>query len=152
MTFPERAVLTCASRLKSGKVYESDIRNILKCIKVDVSPIEPFLNHVDSLVRMAAIRIIGAKGNVSLLFNVLRDEQDKSIVFEAMRHLGKRGGNLEDLVGILESNDSMMKQEAIAMFRRSGNVDCLFPLLFDQDQNIVSQVKEYFDERERKCV
>lgn len=150
MTFPERAVLTCAAQMKECRVSERSIRDILKCRVVDVSPINLFLNHPDATVRLAAVRIVGEKGKVELLIDIVKNEQDKSILFEAMKQLGKRGQKLEQLVGLLETGDSLLKQEAIAMFRKSGNVDCLFSLLFDDNQSIVAQVKEYFHESERK--
>lgn len=150
MTFPERAVLTCAAQMKECRVSERSVRDILKCKLVNVSLIEVFLNHQDSAVRLAAVRIVGEKGNIESLFDIVRNEQDKSILFESMKQIGKRGKNLQQLVGLLETSDSLVKQEAIAMFRKSGNVDCLFSLLFDSNQSVVSQVKEYFDELSRK--
>ena len=150
MTFPERAVLTCAAQMKEGRVSERSVRDILRCVRADISPIIQFLSHADTSVRMAAVRLIGEKGDIELLFDVVRKEQDKSILLEAMRCLGKRGKNMEQLVGLLETSDSMMKQEAIAMFRKSGNLDCLFALLFDSNLSVVEQVKEYFNERQGK--
>jgi hypothetical protein len=93
------------------------------------------------------VRIIGERGDINLLVAVIKDETDKRVLFETMKALGRRGKNLRDLVGFLETSDSLLKQEAIAMFRKSGEVDCLFSLLFDEDPRIVEQVKEYIHER-----
>jgi len=141
--FPERAVLTCVAYLKKGRVSERCIRDVLKYNDVDVSPVVPFLSHPDPLVRQAAVRIIGERGDVNLLIAVVKNEIDKHVLFEAMKALGRRGKNLRDLVGFLETSDSLLKQEAISMFRKSGEVDCLFSLLFDEDQRIVEQIKGY---------
>ena len=147
MRFPERAVLTCIAYLKIGRVSERCVRDVLKYKDVDVSPIVPFLSSPDPMVRQAAVRIIGERGDANLLVPIVKNESDKQVLSEAMKALGKRGKNLTELVGILETSDSVLKQEAIAMFRRSGEVDCLFSLLFDEDQRIVEQVKEYLDGR-----
>lgn len=145
MRFPERAVLTCVAYLKVGRVSERCIRDVLKYKDVDVTLIVPFLSSLDPAVRQAAVRIIGERGDANLLVSVVKNESDKQVLSEAMKALGKRGKNLTELVGILETSDSLLKQEAIAMFRKSGEVDCLFSLLFDEDQRIVDQVKGYID-------
>lgn len=138
--------MLCAAQLNESVISERSIRDVLKCRVVNIKPIIPFLKSEDPDVRLAAIRIVGEKGDTNLLIETVKEEHDKRILFEAMKQLGQRGKNLTDLVGILETSDSVMKQEAIAMFRKSGNTDCLFALLFDRDPRIVAQVKEYFNE------
>ena len=147
MRFPERAVLTCVANLKVGRVSERCIRDVLKYNDVDVTPVIPFLAHTDPMVRQAAVRIIGEKGDINLLVDVVKKESNKHVLSEAMKALGKRGKGLGELVGILETSDSLLKQEAISMFRKSGEVDHLFALLFDEDLRIVEQVKEYLHGR-----
>jgi len=97
------------------------------------------------LVRQAAVRIIGERGDANLLVPIVKNESDKLVLSEAMKALGKRGKGLSELVGMLETSDSLLKQEAIAMFRKSGEVDCLFSLLFDKDLRIAEQVKGYLN-------
>lgn len=145
MRFPERAVMTCVAYLKVGRVSERCIRDVLKYKEVDVSPIVSFLSHSDPLVRQAAVRIIGERGDTNLLVPIVKNESDKLVLSEAMKALGKRGKGLSELVGMLETSDSILKQEAIAMFRKSGEVDCLFSLLFDKDLRIAEQVKGYLN-------
>jgi hypothetical protein len=141
-------VLTCVAHLKAGRVSERCIRDVLKYNGVDVSPVASFLSSLDPAIRLAAVRIVGEKGDPNLLINIVKNESEKPILLEAMKALGKRGKNLNELVSILETSDSLVKQEAIAMFRKSGEVDCLFSLLFDKDQHIVEQVKGYFNGRQ----
>jgi len=51
---------------------------------------------------------------------------------------------------LLQSENPVIREEAITMFRRSGRADCLFGLLFDDDDGLVSRVKRYIEEADEK--
>jgi len=46
----------------------------------------------------------------------------------------------------LESDDTIVRDAAIDMFRRTGKTDALFPLIFNTDDNVVKRIKRYINE------
>lgn len=151
MGFSQRAVVACEMAMRKGKASERLIRDVLKYTdKVDVTCIEPFLKHENPMIRQMAAKVIGAKGNVDVLVAAVLREEDNGVLFEMISALGTRGGGIESLVGLLSSENSFVKMAAIEMFRRAGKVDCLFPLLFDDNDLMVLRTKRYLDEKSRK--
>lgn len=144
----KQAVESCVASMRHGMISERQINDVLRCRNVDVSPIEPFLADENNSIRMAAVRIVGEKGNLELLIDNLKDETT-SIMFVAMDILGRRGGSLDgfkNLVFLLESDNSFIRDEAVAMFRRAHREDLLFSLMFSESETVVSQVKGYMNE------
>lgn len=148
MTFGETAVATCVAAMRERKIAQRHINDILRCRAVDVSPVEQFLTDEDFDVRFAAIHIVGEKGNAELLVEVVKRETDNGILFDAMRLLGRKCKKLEELIYLLESENTLIRDEAVAMFRAAGREDLLFSLVFSPNENVVAQVKDYINERD----
>lgn len=143
MSFPERAVIACVAAMKKGKVSGHQVRNVLKYKDVDVSRIEPFLNSPYDMVRRNAIRIIGSKGRCEALVCRAQIEEDRTALLEILKFLGERKhSNLDELVYLLQIDDSVVKQAAIQMFRKA-DPEFLTLALFDPDDGTVGRVKRY---------
>ena len=150
MNFADRAVQMCVRDMEAGMSDELHVQDVLKCKKVDVSPIEKFLISSCASVRWSAARIIGEKGNVGLLLKVAQAEDDPFILAAIMKLLGKRKTEgIEVLARLLESEDFRLKEAAIQMFRDAERTDPLFPLLFDSDDVMVHRIKRYLNEQEQ---
>lgn len=134
--------------MRERKIAQRHINDILRCRAVDVSPVEQFLTDEDFDVRFAAIHIVGEKGNAELLVEVVKRETDNGILFDAMRLLGRKCKKLEELIYLLESENTLIRDEAVAMFRAAGREDLLFSLVFSPNENVVAQVKDYINERD----
>lgn len=147
MSFQERAVEVCRRDLESGVVVETHIRDVLKCKRIDVTSLEEFLNsEFPSSVRWAAARILSVKGRIKEVVKAALLSEDRESLMNFLSILGKQEDGLEELAGLLTSDDLMVRDAAVDMFRRAGNVDLLFPLVFDQDDNVVKRIKRYIDE------
>jgi hypothetical protein len=150
MNYAQRAVLACVGAMKIGAVSPMHIKNVLKCTKVDVSPIEQFLESEKDFIRKYAVEIIGQRGNSSLLIDLALVEKDKNVLLAIMKQLAGSRESLEKMVGLLNSEDSLIKTSAIQMFRRANRADCLFPLLFDDDDGLVERIRKYIEEEDGK--
>jgi hypothetical protein len=145
--FPERAVETCRRDWLLEKVDESHIRDVMKSKKVDVSTLEEFMGRDRPVsVRLAAARVIADKGDISLVVKMALEEQDRDSIFELLRLLGKSGNGLDALEGLVSSEDTMVRDAAVDMFRRAGKVDSLFVLIFNEDDKVVQRIKRYINE------
>jgi hypothetical protein len=147
MGFPERAVEACYRDWSSGIVDESHVRDVLKCKRVDVSILEEFLRPTaQNEIRMAAARIQVEKGNIEEVVKLAVMTEDREFLLELLSILGKQEGALEVLEGLLISKDKLIRDAAVEMFRRAGKVEILFPLIFDEDYNVVKRIKRYINE------
>lgn len=149
MNTSKRLVSECVRAMRSGRVSERHVRAVLGCDGVDVSPIEIFLADSNPMVRRMAARVIGEKGNVERLVEAALIESDRSILLDTLKSLRKRESGLEKLAFFLNDKDSMVREEAISMFRESGNADCLMLLMFDHDTIMVERAKRYINEQRR---
>jgi hypothetical protein len=147
MVFAERLIDRCERLFRSGVVEELVVCDILGCREPDVSRIEPYLGSANAEVRMAAVRIIGEKGTIDSLLNAAVGEQDIRVLLEMMMWLGLRKGGVEALDGLLRHKNSIIREEAIAMFRRAGKTDSLFPMIFDENNLVVQRIKRYIDKQ-----
>jgi hypothetical protein len=151
MGFAERAVNAFVKAATEGRADERLAQDVLKCKKVDVSPIEPFLTSRDLGIRYMAVKIIGARGNEKVLLNTALNENDPFLLEEMLKWLGKRKAEgIEELNRLLQSEDTRVKEATIQMFRRANKTDQLFAMLFDKDDNTVNRIKRYFDEQEKQ--
>jgi hypothetical protein len=149
MGFPERAVDTCKRDWSSGVTVETHIRDVLKCRHVDVTVLEPFLSsQYPSEIRWAAARIISEKGRISEVVQaaLLIPIEERDLLFEFLSTLGKQKDGLRELEGLVSSEDTFVRDAAVDMFRRSGQVDALVLLLFNDDDDVVKRIKRYIDE------
>ena len=143
MGFAERAVTACIKAMQKGIADEGLVNSVLKKRDVDVQRLEPFLMSSDSMVRRKAAEIISKKGRAELVLEAALKEEDKTVLLDMLKYLGKEVQGVEALDGLLRSNDSLVKEAAIGMFRRMGKVDVLFPLIFDRDSLMVERIKRY---------
>ena len=143
MGFAERAVAACEKAMKNGIADECLVNSVLKKRDVDVQRIEPFLNSSDAMVRRKAAEIITKKGRVELVLEAALKEEDKMVLLDMLKYLGKEVQGIEVLDKLLRNSDSLVREEAISMFRRAGKPDVLFPLIFDSDSLMVERIKRY---------
>ncbi len=146
MSYPERAVRSCVRAMKLGMVSLRHVRNILKCRSVDVTSVEQFLNDKNDFIRKYAVEIIGQKGNSTLLVDMALRENDKQVLLAIMTQLSKSKEALEEVAVLLDSEDSYIKSSAVDMFRRANRSDCLFPLLFGDDEELIERIRKYIEE------
>lgn len=146
---PEQAVNACVRSLEQRRLSSRQVRDILRCDRVDVSPIEPFLNNSDSIIRSAAVTIIGAKGDMGKLVERAKIESERHILLRILQAFVERPDGVEQVVGLLESEDDVIFEETIDMFRRAGRADCLFGLVFSQNKELVDRIKRYINEQKR---
>ena len=150
MSYSERAVNSCVGAMKLGMITIRHVNNILKCKIVDVAEIEQFLDNKNDFIRKYAVEIIGQKGNTSLLVQMALKEKDKQVLLTIMTQLSKSKESLEEVVALLDSEDSYIKSSAIEMFRRANRSDCLFSLLFDDDEELIKRIRKYIEEDDGK--
>ena len=150
MSYSERAVKSCVGAMKLGMITIRHVNSILKCKDVDVSEIEQFLDNKNDFIRKYAVEIIGQKGNTSLLIAMALKEKDKQVLLSIMTQLSKSKESLEEVVELLDSEDSYIKSSAIDMFRRANRSDCLFTLLFDDDEELIKRIRKYIEEDDGK--
>jgi HEAT repeat protein len=136
--------------MERGRVDYASVRNVLGCEDVDVSNIEVFLSSDNELVRGAAVEIIGAKGRMELLVEVAKKETERTILMRIVDCFRDRPEGVERLVELLESEDEIVFEETIGMFRRLGREDCLFGLVFSRDSILVERVKRYINEQKER--
>lgn len=147
MGFPERAVEACLRDWSAGKVDESHIRDVLKSKKVDVAGLEVFLGQEHPHeVRWAAARVLSEKGQIAEVVKAALLSQDRETFLEMLSLIGRQDAGLEALENLVSSSDLLVRDAAVDMFRRAGKTDVLFPLVFDQDDNVVKRIKRYIDE------
>jgi len=144
--FPKRAVRACVEAMSDGRLRSSLVNDVLKYSNVDVTPIEQFLSSRDEIIRLNAVRIIGQRGDVSKLVDMALVEQNVTVVSEILRYVSRSPEKVDRLVELLVAQDSVVREQAIQMFRRAGRSDCMLPLLFDGDDSLVSRVKRYMEE------
>jgi NAD(P)-dependent dehydrogenase (short-subunit alcohol dehydrogenase family) len=150
MTFPERSVETCLRDWASGVVVETHIRDVLKCRQVDVSAVEPFVRSPEVEIRKAAARILAEKGRVDLVVIATGQEEDSEVQYYLLqllcRPVERQRVTLEALEKLIASENTMIRDAAVEMFRRAGQVEALFPLIFSDDDNVVKRIKRYINE------
>lgn len=150
MSFADRAVQSCVRSFERNALSSRAVRDVLSCDEVDVTPIEPFLNSRNEIIRMGAITIIGAKGDMSKLVEVAKVEKDRLVLMTILDAFRERPDGAGQIVDLLESDDEMVFEETIEMFRRAGREDCLFGLVFSQDKDLVERVKRYINEHNKR--
>lgn len=147
MGFANRAVEACVRDWSSGRVDEGNIRNLLKCRDVNVSGMEEFLREsYPSEVRWAAARVLMEKGQTKEVVAAAMISQDRESILALLSLLGKNKIGIDALDGLISSEDTMIRDAAVEMFRRAGKVDVIFPLIFDRDDNVVKRIKRYINE------
>ena len=72
------------------------------------------------------------------------------ILLSIVNAFTERPDGIEKVVALLESEDEMVFEETIDMFRRAGRADCLFGLVFHQDRELVERVKRYINEQRQE--
>ena len=146
MDFRDRAVEKCRKDFDIGVVQETHVRAVLGCVGPDVSCMTVFLHSEMPEIRMAASRIIASKGRAEDVVVALMSEENITNVFEMLKVVGQRGEGVEMLEGMLDTDDMLVRDSVMDMFRKAGKASSLFPLVFDKDDKVVRRVKRYIDE------
>jgi hypothetical protein len=149
--YPQRAVERFIAAANESKLGPQHVRSVLKYDSVDVEPLEFLLNHEDEWVRRCTANVVVKKGNISKVLKQALIEEEKSVLLEILRLVGKCKSGLEELVFLLESQDDAIKHSTIEMFRRAGRPDCLFSLVFSDDDDLVTRIKGYIEEHDDKA-
>jgi len=148
MRFPERAVLNCVQAMRKRTVSQRHLKDVLKYEDADVTPIEQFLDSEDSMVRKFAVQIVAERGDVAKVVQLATTEKSRSVLMAAVKGLQRRKVGPEELIDLLNSDDGVLREAVIQMFRRTGNADNLFILLFNKDRQLVSRIKRYIEEHD----
>jgi len=143
--FAERAVFLFLQSAKEGTLSPRHVNAVVRNDKCDVTEIEPLINHEDEWVRRCAIKVIGKKGDVKCLIERTLIEKDKTVLLELLEQVIKERDSLESLVGLLDSSDEAIRNDTIEMFKRANRADCLFPLVFSKDDELVTRIKGYIE-------
>lgn len=147
MGFADRAVAACEKAIESGDVSERHIRDVLKS-KTGGESCVRFLVSKDVVARRAAARIVGEKGPVAALVKAALVEEDRALLLDMLRLIGRNGQHVEAFEALLSSADDMVVRDAVVeMFRRAGRPEYLFPMLFSDDDATVARIKRYMDEQ-----
>ncbi len=147
MGFANRAVEVCLRDWSVGRVDEGHIRDVLKCRNVDVNGMEEFLNEKHPPeIRWAAARVLMDKGQAKEVVAAAMLSQDRESILALLSLMGRNKQGIEVLEGLVSSEDTMIRDAAVEMFRKAGKVDAIFPLIFDRDDIVVKRIKRYIDE------
>ena len=144
-----RQVEACIVAMENGVVSDTHFRAILKHPDSNVQPLVRFLKSEVPMVRLVAAKIISALGDVSSVLNAALMEEDREVLVGMLRALGERGEGL-DALDEMVCRDSIIREEAIRMYRTAGRVDTLASLLFSKDDYLVSRIKRYVKKQERE--
>jgi len=147
MGFAERVVEVCDRDWSAGIVDENHIRAVMKTKQVNVVVLEKFLGpEYSHEVRWSAARILSEKGRVKEVVKAALLSEDRESLLGLLGVLGKNNAGLEELESLIASEDTMVRDAAVDMFRRAGNVSALFPLIFNEDDAVVRRIKRYLNE------
>ena len=75
-------------------------------------------------------------------------ETDKQVLLAIMTQLSRSKEALEEVSVLLDSEDSYIKASAVDMFRRANRSDCLFPLLFGDDDELIKRIKKFIEDED----
>jgi hypothetical protein len=147
MTHSERVAIACEAGMSSGKFSPRLVQRVLAC-KSDV-PHAIFRRHfwsADTMIQEAAISILSKFGehqDCEEIVDLLESIKDESLVRRFMCCL--RGSEMacEIAEGLIGSDNSFAKEEAIGILRRAGRRDTMTALLFDDNPAIVNRAKRY---------
>jgi hypothetical protein len=142
----DRAGDACERSMDEGKVSEAHVRDVLRRSR-DGARFVRFLGSEDLMVRTAAARIVAQLGPLEELAKAALVEKDRGLLLDMMRLLAWKNQHVEMLVGYLESQDGIVKDAAMEMFRRAGKAEYLFPMVFDEDDETVERARRYLHEK-----
>ena len=152
-SYKRRAVADCLNAMHKGRLSQRHVDGVLKYDDIDVSPLEPFLEDGNEFIRAAAVKLVGERGDRKKLVSVLLREEDIDVLSVAMKYVAKDSESIEELLFLLDSDDGRIRSQAIALFRRAGRADCLFPLMFHSDDALVARIRRHIEEADngKKC-
>lgn len=147
MSFASRALEICRRDWSAGRTDESHVRDLLKCRSVNIEGLEEFLHETyPSEVRWAAARVLMEKGQTKDVVAAAMLSQDRESILALLSLMAKHKMGLDALENLVSSEDTMIRDAAVEMFRRAGKVDVIFPLIFDKDDAVVQRIKRYINE------
>jgi len=143
--FAKRAVSIFLQSAGDGTLSPRHVTAVIRNEKCDVTEIEPLIDHEDEWIRRCAIKVVGKRGDVRLLIERTLIEKDKTVLLELLEQVITERDSLESLVGLLDSSDEAIRNDTIEMFKRANRADCLFPLVFSKDDELVTRIKGYIE-------
>ena len=147
MGFAERAEKACESAMEEGRVSERQVRDVLRCETSNGRFAVKWLDADNAMVRGFAVRLVAEKGPIGELVRAALVEKDRPTLLEMMRLLGRPGVDIEPLQGMLASEDLMVRDAAVEMFRKAGKAGFLFPMVFSDDDATSARIKRYMGEK-----
>lgn len=130
------------------------VKDVLRCDKLDVSPVEQYLNSDCHFVRKAAAEIIYTLGNRTKLFDYLNSEINRQNVLYILQIMIKSPGdsrdNYEKISGLLLFPDLLIREKVIELFMKHGRADLMVGLLFDKNEDLIYRVKGYIEEQDKR--
>lgn len=148
MAFIDRAADACEQIMLNGDVSERHVRDVIKRSQ-DGARFVKFLKDENEMVRGAAARIVAWRGPILEVAKAALEEKDRGVLLDMMRLLAWKGQHVEMLSGYLNSEDDIVKEAAVEMFRRAGKTEYLFPMVFDKDDETVERTKRYMNEKRK---
>jgi hypothetical protein len=144
----QRAIEMCLLAFERGDVTPRHIKNVLNCDDVDVSKFEKYLEHPNSHIRISVCEIISHKGNVDLIIEAIGKESEGFVICKMLDKIKKvKYKNVEDLLFLIRSDDTIIAEEVFKTFVAVGRADLLFPLAMSDDKKTTERVRRYLNEQ-----
>lgn len=149
--FQERAVKALVSALKTNRVSRHHVKSVLRYKNVDVTEVEEFLDSENDIIRRFAIEVVGAKGCVDKLVKMVKDEEDSGIIRCILTALSNRKLSPDELMDLLDSENPLIKEAAIQMYRKAGKADRLLGLMLSaEDVKMEERLMKYIEDEDEK--
>jgi hypothetical protein len=146
MGFAERADKALEKAMVEGRVCERLVRDVLKS-KAEGKFAAGWLDADEPMVRRLAARLVAAKGPIEALVTAAAAERDRGLLMDMLGMLSRLGAPVEPLEWMLRSEDVMVRDAAVEMFRKAGKAEFLFPMVFSEDEPCATRAKRYMDEK-----
>jgi len=144
--FPERAVRALVEALRENRVSRHHVNAVLRYKDVDVTEVEEFLDSEDVMVRRFAIEVVGARGFVDKLVQIVKEEEDGGIIRSILMALSNRKLSSDELIELLDSENPLIKEAAIQMYRKAGKADRLLGLILSaEDAKTEARLMKYIE-------
>lgn len=148
LSYAQRAVDSCVKKFRNGIYSSRAVKNILKRDDVDVKEIEPFMKDKGTELRTVAMEIVIRKGDRKKAIEVIKNETSRTVIQKILLVLSDEliGDDIDELSKLASSENSIIREEAISLFRKTGRDDCLLPLLLSGGDDVVDRIRKYMEE------
>lgn len=149
--FSEISINNFRMAVLSEKLSPRHIDDIVRwCKGKDISEITDLINSENAWVRRCVTEVIWKIGDKKIIIEAVKKEEDTNLLLFMLKCLMSCTEGLEEIIFLLDSKDTVIKESAIDMFRRAGKSELLFPLIFDNDNELVGRIKRYIEEADAK--